>query len=82
MEHDAIAKWLDYATSNGVPQRAVRVALVVGTILNVINQGDALFGAKTFSLGKLVLTYVVPYCVSTYSAVAYRLSVERNTELR
>ena len=33
-----------YGLSDGVPRRSLYVALVVGTILNLINQGDALFG--------------------------------------
>jgi hypothetical protein len=28
--------------SNGVPKRSLAVALIVGTILNLINQGDVL----------------------------------------
>ena len=33
------------AVSNGVPRRSFYVALVVGTVLNLINQGDALLGS-------------------------------------
>ena len=50
------------------------MALVVGTILNLINQGDALFGAATVKCAKAVLTYFVPYAVATYGAISYRLS--------
>ncbi len=51
--------------------RAVGVALVVGTILFAINQLDAVLrGELTFLLAaKVALTYLVPYCVSTYSAL-------------
>ena len=45
------------------------VAVVVGSILNLINQGDALLGEEPVVLWKLGLTYVVPYLVSTYGAV-------------
>jgi hypothetical protein len=48
------------------------VALVVGTALNVINQGDALFGAAPINWLKLVLTFAMPYVVSTYGAVSVR----------
>src|SRR4249920_4005227 len=48
-------------------------ALVVGTILNLINQGDALFGPGPINWVKVLLTYLVPYTVSTYGAVSYRL---------
>jgi hypothetical protein len=45
-----------------------------GSILNLINQGDALFGEGHLNLIKIVLTYAVPYCVATYGAVSYRMS--------
>ena len=63
-----------YAVSDGIPVRSLYVAIVVGTILNLINQGDALFGATPINWTKIVLTYFVPYAVSTYGAVSYRLS--------
>jgi hypothetical protein len=54
------------------------VALVVGTILNLINQGDAVFGPGHINFIKFALTYVVPYCVATYGAVSYRVSIRRS----
>ena len=62
-----------YAVSDGVPRRALILALIVGTILNLINQGDALVTGTPLDLAKLLLNYLVPYCVSTYGAVSYRL---------
>ncbi len=58
------------AASDGVPRRSLYVALVVGTALNLINQGDAIFGAASINWLKLALTYVVPYVVCTYGAVS------------
>ncbi|SMF84022.1 hypothetical protein SAMN06265365_1662 [Tistlia consotensis] len=60
--------------SDGVPKRSAIVALVVGTILNLINQGDALLAGGDIDLVKVALTFLVPYGVATYGAVAYRLS--------
>lgn len=65
-----------YATASGVPRRSVTIAAVVGTLLNLINQGDALFGAASVNWLKALLTYIVPYCVSTYGAVSYRMAAE------
>lgn len=62
------------AVSDGVPRRSLWVALVVGTILNLINQGDALLGAGPVNWIKIALTFLIPYAVSTYGAVSYRLS--------
>ncbi len=52
--------------------RAIQVALIVGTILMVINQGDVLLSGHLTVLVacKIVLTYTVPFSVSTYSALA------------
>jgi len=61
------------AVSDGVPRRSFYVALVVGTVLNLINQGDALLGMASVNWLKLVLTYFVPYAVCTYGAVSYQL---------
>ncbi|HVC57125.1 MAG TPA: nitrate/nitrite transporter NrtS [Stellaceae bacterium] len=65
------------ALSDGVPRRSLLVALIVGTILNLINQGDALVTGMPIDVVKLLLTYLVPYCVSTYGAVSYRLHAAR-----
>ena len=66
-----------YAVAPGVPRRSLAAAVVVGTVLNLINQGDALFGGRPLDWLKLGLTYIVPYCVATYGAVAFRLEMMR-----
>ena len=48
---------------------AFRVALVVGTVLNLINQGNALWGSAALSLPHLALNFLVPYLVSSHSIV-------------
>lgn len=55
---------------------SLKVALVVGTILNLINQGNLIFAFdfKHISVFKLILTFCVPYIVSTYSAVKIKFS--------
>jgi hypothetical protein len=63
-----------FALSGGVPRRSLYVALIVGTILNLINQGDALVAGGAINWAKILLTYAVPYLVSTYGAVSYRLA--------
>jgi hypothetical protein len=62
-----------FAAADGVPRRALWVAVVVGTILNLINQGDAIVAGGPIDAVKMALTYLVPYCVATYGAVSYRL---------
>lgn len=52
----------------GVVSRATRVSLVVGTALNLINQGDAfLAGLSHVDLKLVALNFLVPFLVSSYS---------------
>jgi hypothetical protein len=51
-----------------IAKRSLAITLVVGSILNVINQGDAIFWSGTVVWWKLLLTYCVPFCVSTFGA--------------
>lgn len=69
-----------FCIGSGVPRRSLTVALIVGTILNLINQGDVLFGGASLNLTKILLTYVVPYCVATYGAVSFQLALRRRTQ--
>jgi hypothetical protein len=66
-----------YAVTGGVPRRSLWVALVVGSILNLINQGDRLIAGQALDFDKLALTYLVPYFVSTYGAVSFRFNAGR-----
>ena len=66
-----------YAVSDGVPRRSLWVALIVGTVLNLINQGDLFLSGQGLDFTKLLLTYMVPYMVSTYGAVSFRLHAAR-----
>ncbi|MCW5773110.1 MAG: nitrate/nitrite transporter NrtS [Rhodospirillaceae bacterium] len=63
----------------GIVRRSLVIAAIVGTILNLINQGDALLGGLPLVAWKLVLTYCVPYCVSTYGAVTARLEMAKRS---
>ena len=61
--------WL--AKQPSVMKRAVKIALIVGVVLAAINHGDK-FVSGTLSFGdiaKIVMTFFVPFSVSTYSSV-------------
>lgn len=60
--------------SGGVPRRSLRVALVVGVVLNAINQGGTVFRGRAPVYWKVALTFVVPYLVATYGAVSSRMA--------
>jgi hypothetical protein len=70
---------LSLCFAGGVPRRSLVIALVVGTILNLINQGDAMLAGTPLDPIKLLLTYAVPYCVATYGAVSYRVGAARRS---
>ncbi|MBI5924661.1 MAG: nitrate/nitrite transporter NrtS [Aquabacterium sp.] len=47
---------------------SARISLVVGSILNLINQGPAFWASQRISWAHLALNYLVPFLVATYSA--------------
>ena len=50
-------------------QRSVKVALVVGTLLSLVNQGHLIFGGNlTIETGlRIGLNYLIPFSVATYT---------------
>lgn len=56
---------------------ALKVALVVGTLLNIINQGGRLLDGLSPSWFHVALNYLVPYCVSSYSAARNEMTRKR-----
>ncbi len=73
--------WLRVATRPDVVLRASKTAVCVGALLILINQGDVIVsGTMTaIGVGKMLLTAMVPYCVSTYSSVGAILQYENST---
>ncbi len=54
---------------DGTPKKAILTALVVGTILTAINHGDVILSGLAPPAWKVLLTYCVPYCVTTWGAI-------------
>jgi hypothetical protein len=50
--------------------RALRVSAIIGTLLVAINQGDMILAGFLPPVWKILLTYFVPYGVSSYSTAA------------
>ncbi|WP_297797547.1 nitrate/nitrite transporter NrtS [uncultured Marinobacter sp.] len=69
----------ELAVSRGTPRRAAKLALVVGTLLVLINQWEAVTGEATLDWLKVLLTYCVPYLVSTYTSVSKDLYLMRQS---
>ncbi len=63
--------WFQIALRPGVYRRALKTSLFVGTLLVIINQAGQIFdhGLMPEICIKIILTYMVPYCVSTYASV-------------
>ena len=63
--------YLNLAFRKSVIRRAIKIALVVGCILALINHGDRIIfqDMKPVDWFKILLTFCVPYCVSTVSSV-------------
>ncbi len=59
------------AASGPVVMRASKLSIIVGTVLALINHGPGIasFSLSSGNLLQIALTYLVPYCVSTYSSV-------------
>ncbi len=68
------------ATRREVMMQALKTAVLVGMVLIAINHGDALIAGEIDAtrLGKMLLTFLVPYSVSTYASVR----ATQNAEVR
>ena len=66
-----INEFIKAALLNEFVFMALKISLIVGSILALINHGDAIFeGTITReNVCQIVLTFLVPYAVSTYSSV-------------
>ena len=71
--------YCNLAVTKTVVKRAAFSAIFVGVILNLINQYDIMvsFDLSSLNFTKFFLTFLVPYCVSTYTAVALQLELIR-----
>ncbi|WP_049722364.1 nitrate/nitrite transporter NrtS [Gilvimarinus polysaccharolyticus] len=52
---------------------ALRIALVVGTLLNIINHGATLMDGLPIPWGHIAMNFIVPYCVASYSAAKNKM---------
>lgn len=59
---------LQRACESRIAWPALKVAFLVGIVLNAINNGGHLLRDEAINWGQFVLNFVVPYCVSSYSA--------------
>ncbi len=73
--------FLKHARQRVCVLRSIKVALIVGTILAVVNHCDAIF-SRTFTTTTVVqigVTYLVPFCVATFGAAMQARHIELNS---
>lgn len=65
------SEWFRVACRPSIVKRGLKYGAVVGSILIVINHGNAIVGGTVDATRvlQMILTLVVPYCVSTASSV-------------
>jgi hypothetical protein len=68
---------LNAATDSRIALTALKVAIVVGIFLNIINQGPRLIEGDGVNWVQVVLNFVVPYCVASYSGAKNELGKSR-----
>ena len=51
-------------------RRSLAVAVIVGTALNIINQGPEMLSGQWPVAWKLAMTYAVPFLVASYGSYA------------
>ena len=68
------------ATQRNTVLRAMKIAVVVGAILVVINEGSQLLSGEldTAGLIRVAMNFVVPYLVSTVSTVLAHAETQSN----
>lgn len=75
-------EWLKLAADRSVVRRGLAFSAIVGTVLVGVNHGDALLNGDVSAarLMKIVVTMLIPYCVSTVSSVGAMQTARREQE--
>ena len=75
--------WFQIALQRNIVLRAFKLALIVGSILMLINHGDVMLNNELSQKGfiKIIVTYFVPYCVSTYSSTEAICAIENKPSI-
>lgn len=70
--------FIKHALNPQTVKRSIKVAIVVGTILGLINHSNALINGtfNTTRTIQVLTTYLVPYLVATYGAASQATASE------
>ena len=69
--------WIRTEFADGIPRRAAISALIVASLLTLINQFEAFAGNAPIVWSKVALTFAVPYAVATVGAVGAKSGATR-----
>ena len=74
-------EWVQIATRRQIVVRGLKYGLTVGSILIIINHGNAIVAGTvdTTRVVQMILTMLVPYCVSTASSVGAVIDHQKGT---
>ncbi|GAB4118084.1 MAG: hypothetical protein Fur0026_06970 [Sideroxydans sp.] len=75
-----MTRFTKIALSRHIVINSLKIAAVVGTLLSLVNQGEALLHGGTISWLHLWLNYLVPYCVASYSAAKNEIELKDSDE--
>lgn len=77
-----MTRFLKIVTSRRIVIDSLKIAVVVGSALNLVNQGENMLHGGTISLLLLILNYLVPYCVASYSAARNEIELRETNDCR
>jgi len=70
------------AMSRHIVISALKITLVVGAVLNLVNQGGAMLQDEDISWSHLIMNFLVPYCVASYSAAKNEIELRESNDSR
>lgn len=64
-----MGSWFKTAKNKTIQKNGLLISILVGSILNLINQGDVILSGSLTEIHcpKIILTYCVPYCVAVFA---------------
>ncbi len=75
-----MTRFVRIAMSWHIVVNSLKIAAVVGTLLNLVNQGGSIWQGEQLDWGRLLLNYLVPYCVASYSAARNEIELKDNND--
>jgi len=75
-----MTRFICTALSRHIVVNALKIALVVGILINLVNEGEHLWNNVTISWLHVLFNFMVPYCVATYSATKNEIELRESDD--